>query len=204
MSLASPARPPACLLITGDDTYVQAMPDAASGPEAPAAAPGCWATLVQQRFAADPQLMLLVLRDAADPGFPSFPVLRASKHLELFEDVLPSCFLEAGINQGASGGRGWCRCLRPLARAAGLSAAAAVLRIATHGSSGAHSLRWLFVQRLSAPGAVGMRCRAGGDPYLQDLYSGASGAAQYCPRVEVHNAVGGVQLAGQAYVEPRC
>jgi hypothetical protein len=44
---------------------------------------------------------------------------------------------------------------------------------------------------------------AGGDPYLQDLYRGASDAVAYCPRVQVHNAVGGVQLAGQAYVEPR-
>ena len=44
--------------------------------------------------------MLLVLRDAADPGFPSFPVLRAGTHLRLFGDVLPACFLQGGINQG--------------------------------------------------------------------------------------------------------
>uniref|UniRef100_A0A383VE35 Glycosyltransferase 2-like domain-containing protein n=1 Tax=Tetradesmus obliquus TaxID=3088 RepID=A0A383VE35_TETOB len=40
--------------------------------------------------------MLLLLNDAADPGFPSFPVLRATEHLRLFGRLLPDCFLNQG------------------------------------------------------------------------------------------------------------
>jgi hypothetical protein len=57
--------------------------------------------LVQEAFAAQPQLMVLLLQDAADPGFPSFPVLRVDSHLQLFGRLLPQYF----INQGGLGTR---------------------------------------------------------------------------------------------------
>lgn len=40
---------------------------------------------------------MLLLKDAADPGFPSFPVLRVDKHLELFGHLLPPCFVNQGM-----------------------------------------------------------------------------------------------------------
>lgn len=40
--------------------------------------------------------MLLLLNDAADPGFPSFPVLRVDRHLQLFISLPPPCFLNQG------------------------------------------------------------------------------------------------------------
>jgi hypothetical protein len=51
---------------------------------------------VRAAFQQQPQLMLLLLNDAADPGFPSFPVIRAAQHLRLFGKLLPDCF----VNQG--------------------------------------------------------------------------------------------------------
>jgi hypothetical protein len=51
---------------------------------------------VTTAFQQQPCLMLLLLRDEADPGFPSFPVLRVREHLALFGQLLPDCF----INQG--------------------------------------------------------------------------------------------------------
>jgi hypothetical protein len=66
----------------GDDTEVE---------------PVGWPSQVLEAFAAQPSLMLLLLNDSSDPGFPSFPVLRLDRHLELFEgQLLPQCF----INQG--------------------------------------------------------------------------------------------------------
>ena len=48
------------------------------------------------RFLREPSLQCLILRDGADPGFPSFPVMR-SNHLSIFEGkLLPSGFLNQG------------------------------------------------------------------------------------------------------------
>lgn len=63
-----------------------------------------WTAAVCQAFAADDALMLLVLRDACDPGFPSFPVLRADRHMAVMGgQLLPACFLQGGVNQGEPG-----------------------------------------------------------------------------------------------------
>jgi len=66
---------------TGDDTEVQ---------------PAGWPQEVLSAFEQDPQLMLLLLKDAADPGFPSFPVLRVNTHLKLFGELLPDFFANQG------------------------------------------------------------------------------------------------------------
>ncbi|KAI8473233.1 MAG: nucleotide-diphospho-sugar transferase [Monoraphidium minutum] len=58
--------------------------------------PQGWPATVVARFAADPRLSLLLLQDQADPGFPSFPVLRVDRHLTTFGELLPDCF----VNQG--------------------------------------------------------------------------------------------------------
>jgi hypothetical protein len=58
--------------------------------------PQGWPNLVTSAFKQQPTLMLLLLNDAADPGFPSFPVLRVQQHLRLFGQLLPDCF----VNQG--------------------------------------------------------------------------------------------------------
>ena len=57
--------------------------------------PRGWPSLVLDRFSSDPSLMCLLLRDHADPGYPSFPVLR-SEHLAVFGRLLPQIF----VNQG--------------------------------------------------------------------------------------------------------
>lgn len=55
-----------------------------------------FALLHAGKFLYDPSLHCLVLRDAADPGFPSFPVIRSS-HLSIFADrLVPSGFLNQG------------------------------------------------------------------------------------------------------------
>lgn len=72
-----------CHLLAGDDTGVQ---------------PAGWPNLVLSTFQADPQLMLLLLKDAADPGFPSCPVLRADLHMKLFgQRLLPPDFVNQGM-----------------------------------------------------------------------------------------------------------
>jgi hypothetical protein len=78
----------ACLCLAaaaaGDDTEVE---------------PKGWPSAVVSAFAEDPQLMLLLLRDAADPGFPSFPVLRLDTHLKLHGGkLLPDCFINQGVS----------------------------------------------------------------------------------------------------------
>jgi hypothetical protein len=80
MSRFHPSLPSAA----GDDTEVE---------------PVGWPHQVLEAFAAQPSLMLMLLNDSSDPGFPSFPVLRVDRHLELFGgQLLPECF----INQGKS------------------------------------------------------------------------------------------------------
>lgn len=81
-------------VVTGDDTEVQ---------------PAGWPQEVLSAFEQDPQLMLLLLKDEADPGFPSFPVLRVDTHLKLFGELLPDCF----INQG----EGWLQVLADVMKA---------------------------------------------------------------------------------------
>jgi len=72
-------------VLLGDDTAVE---------------PRGWPSLVAAAFG-DPALMVMVatLVDAADPGFPSFPVLRVARHLATFGGrLLPDAF--DGLNQG--------------------------------------------------------------------------------------------------------
>ncbi|WIA23095.1 hypothetical protein OEZ86_010001 [Tetradesmus obliquus] len=78
------------VVLLGDDTEVN---------------PPGWPSLVTAAFTAQPQLLLLLLNDTADPGYPSFPVLRAGEHLRLFSRLLPDCFvnqarLDLGLLQG--------------------------------------------------------------------------------------------------------
>lgn len=67
--------------------------------------PPGWAPAVIQAFESHPWLGCLLLTDTADPGFPSFPVLRADLHLEVLGRFLPAVF----VNQGELGGM---RCKR--------------------------------------------------------------------------------------------
>ncbi len=109
---------PSCLP-AGDDTDVSmattsadtSTSDGHTTTSSPASSPGTrgtstttassWTAAVQQAFAAHPDLMLLVLHDASDPGFPSFPVLRADRHLAMMGGrLLPECFLQGGVSQG--------------------------------------------------------------------------------------------------------
>lgn len=69
----------------------------AAGDDTEMAPPG-WPAQVLLPFQQSPDLRLLILNDAADPGFPSFPVVRVDKHVEVFERLLPECF----VNQGTS------------------------------------------------------------------------------------------------------
>ncbi|KAK9805992.1 hypothetical protein WJX73_001572 [Symbiochloris irregularis] len=57
--------------------------------------PDNWAALITDQLARQPATSLLVLCDTADPGFPSFPVIRAS-HFRHFARLLPPEF----VNQG--------------------------------------------------------------------------------------------------------
>jgi hypothetical protein len=83
---AAAAADAAFLLRTmlGDDTELQ---------------PAGWPAQVLSAFNTNPQLMLLLLNDAADPGFPSSPVLRFDRHLELFGELLPPCFVNQGMQR---------------------------------------------------------------------------------------------------------
>jgi glycosyltransferase involved in cell wall biosynthesis len=58
--------------------------------------PQSWPSIVCQRFASDPSLHCLLLNDKADPGYPSFPVVRASLLAYFNGQFLPDIF----INQG--------------------------------------------------------------------------------------------------------
>jgi hypothetical protein len=66
---------------TGDDVKVE---------------PANWPELIADAFESALSLMCLILKDEADPGFPSFPVLRADVHFDIFGRLLPNCF----VNQG--------------------------------------------------------------------------------------------------------
>ncbi|GAX81556.1 hypothetical protein CEUSTIGMA_g8984.t1 [Chlamydomonas eustigma] len=71
---------PTAIVLLGDDTAI---------------CPRGWPGLVLEQFQADPNLMCLLLNDVADPGYPSFPVIRAS-HMLIHNSLLPKEF----VNQG--------------------------------------------------------------------------------------------------------
>ena len=50
------------------------------------------AVLASELLEQNPAIHMLVLQDKADPGFPSFPVIRSS-HYNLFGTLLPPAFL---------------------------------------------------------------------------------------------------------------
>lgn len=68
--------------------------------------PPGWPDRIIKQFQQNPDLMLLLLRDAADPGFPSFPVLRVDQHLRIFDKLMPDCF----VNQGTQDTCSMCTC----------------------------------------------------------------------------------------------
>lgn len=138
-------------------------------------------------FEAQPQLMVLLLNDAADPGFPSFPVLHVRRHLALFGGrLLPSIFVNQGESEGLSK---LCMCCMHL-HITHLSDAL------LHRSRPSH-------HACACAGCCCCCCLPGGDPFLASLYRRWRGGLGMLEGITVSNRIGGVQRAGQAFTGPR-
>lgn len=130
-----------------------------------------WPGVVLDRFKAEPGLMCLLLHDKADPGYPSFPVLRSS-HMNTFGDLLPEIFVNQGIK---------CLCLSPPALFYTYPFLNMTQLYYLNSTAFVVSLKMNYLLVCFYPSA-------GGDPFLADLYRRVGGL-EICSEVKVWNKV---------------
>jgi hypothetical protein len=161
---------------------------------------------VVKRFASDPVLAVLLLQDAADPGFPSFPVLRVDQHLRVFGKLLPDIFINQVHPTAAAG---WAGSLRTAA-VCGISPAkcpcvtpACVANDRRHVTRTPPAQPTVFIYDRPITRNWTAPTQQGGDPFLAALYRGVAGALGEAPEIRVVNLRGGPQLDGRPYNPPR-